>query len=297
MREYIKLIQQGYDDKYYTEDPKRFNLMFSFVATFVIRLYGKNYILDKVKNNPGTSIWDHISSSDIAYTILIVVNGSERWEQEYEKNKLPEEEQAKFWEARKKIQGKFTFREGNRAELFGHGFSNDGLRLYKTMWKHWQGIFRNKELYDIMMTAWQVWAEENEFAQQYKEKKRSVSTKKTVLEDSDNEGDDDEFADLYVLSGDSNFKSDHPWAASTTNHGSNYDDELEDESGSEDGDDEGDMTHEQVNALCRKKREMIAYSNSSDEEEEESPPIKPKKKKAKHQKKPSLKRRISTSPV
>ena len=153
------------------------------------------------------------------------------------------------------------------------------------MWKHWQGIFHNKELYDIMMSEWQVWAEEeNQFAQQYKEKKRSVSTKKTVLEDSDsdNEGDDEEFADLYVLSGDSNFKSDHPWAANTTNHGNNYDDELEDESGSEDSDDVGDMTHKQVNALCKKKRKLA--DSSDDEEEEESPLIKPKKKKVKHRK-------------
>lgn len=291
MRKFTKLIQQVYDEEFYMEDPKRFNMIFSFVATFVIRLYGKNYILDKVKNNPGTSIWDHISSSDITYTILIVVNGSERWEQEYEKKKLPEEEQAKFGETRKRIQGKYTYRQGNRAELFGHGFSNDGLRLYQTMWKHWQGIFRNKELYDIMMSEWQVWAKENEFAQQYKEKKRSVSTKKTVLEDSDDEGDD-EFADLYVLSGDSNFKSDHPWAANTTNHDDNYDDELEDESGSEnsESDDDDDMTHKQVKALCKKKQEIA--DSSDEEEEEELPLIKPKKKK-------HLKRnpRVSNSPV
>ena len=150
------------DKQFYADDTDRFNMFFSFVTTFVIKLYGENYIPDKVKANPGSTIWDYVTSSDVSYGITQVVNGMDRWKQEYEISQMPEEEQDKYKkeEVRKKLpkdeqekyvrfQGKFTTR----------------LRFYKKLWRYWKDMFRDKDWFDMMLVAWQVWVEENKFGQ------------------------------------------------------------------------------------------------------------------------------------
>ena len=297
------------EKQFYAGDTERFNMFFSFVTTFVIKLYGENYILDKVKANPGSTIWDYVTSSDVSYGITQVVNGMDRWKQEYEIRQMPKEEQDKYKkeEVRKKLpqdeqekyvrfQGKFTTRAGRKSAFLSCGYNKEGLRMYKMLWKYWKDMFRDKDWFDMMLVAWEVWVEENEFGEEYKEKKRGVS--RPALDDSEDE-DEDEFADLYVMPSDERYVSDRPWATTSNRDRDSANDSVEES----DDDDDDDMNHDggtpkamsikQVKAICRKSRNQEYNSDSSSDEEEVEMPRKKKKKVPRALKKP----RVSKSPV
>ena len=131
--------------------------------------------------------------------------------------------------------------------------------------------------YDVG-SIWEVWVEENEFGQEYKEKKRSVS--RPALDDSEDE-DEDEFADLYVMPSDERYVSDRSWAR-TSNRDQDSDNDSVEES-----DDDDDMNHDggtpkamsikQVKAICKKRRYQEYHSESSSDEEGVEMPRKKKK--------------------
>ena len=91
-----------------------------FLANYVSKLYGKNHIRDKLKNNKGMSFLDILTMSDVAYVVTVLWNNLDYWLQLIELDALPQIERDKYlvknrhklpkneWEKYTKKQTRFT---------------------------------------------------------------------------------------------------------------------------------------------------------------------------------------------
>ena len=80
-----------------------FKEIFFLVHHYVSKLYGMSYINRKVKNNPGSTIWDFITNADIAYVCCLLINSIECWDEEYKRENTLSEEELKMWKKNRKF--------------------------------------------------------------------------------------------------------------------------------------------------------------------------------------------------
>ncbi len=66
--------------------------IFHFLAKFVSRLYGTRTIAKWMSKKKGASFFDMITMSDKAYTIAVVENSYEYWDQCFELKKMSDED-------------------------------------------------------------------------------------------------------------------------------------------------------------------------------------------------------------
>jgi hypothetical protein len=62
--------------------------IFAFVAKFVSRIYGICAINTWLSKKMGSTFFDLMTMSDIAYTVAVLENSYEVWDQEYNKKKV-----------------------------------------------------------------------------------------------------------------------------------------------------------------------------------------------------------------
>ncbi len=53
------------------------DLVFSFVCNYVCKLYSDKYLTKVLKMSPGTTIFQVLTPSDIAYVVAVLKNGKE----------------------------------------------------------------------------------------------------------------------------------------------------------------------------------------------------------------------------
>jgi hypothetical protein len=81
-----ELLVQPRDLKIVDEGNKLTN--FTFVAKFVSRIYGICTINTWLSKKKGSTFFDLMTVSDISYTVAILENSYEVWDQEYNKKKM-----------------------------------------------------------------------------------------------------------------------------------------------------------------------------------------------------------------
>ena len=64
-------------------DEEYFDSFIKFIAYFVSSLYGKRHIKNWAEKNRGSSFIDMITSSEISYSIVLIENSKEVWDQEH----------------------------------------------------------------------------------------------------------------------------------------------------------------------------------------------------------------------
>ena len=93
-----------------------------FIDKYVTRLYGSRHIQSWLaKNKNRTTIFDLIKMSDLAYTVAVIENSHEIWEQLLEHQHLSGEEGRQIWEGEQeelltKRTPTFTKRAGKKRE-------------------------------------------------------------------------------------------------------------------------------------------------------------------------------------
>jgi hypothetical protein len=150
-------------------------MIFAFVAKFVSRIYGTictiNTCLSKKK---GSIFFDLMTMSDIAYTVVVLENSFEVWDQKYNKKKMSRIE----WELYMKSEDyaikkpNYTDQKGKKREYCNLGWSKDGIELYNKVRKRWRDIAfaNNCGIWSEFEGAWAVYAEENNFGNMYSQK-------------------------------------------------------------------------------------------------------------------------------
>ena len=109
--------------------------------------------------------------SDIAYTVAVLENSYEVWDQEYKKKRMSKVE----WEQYKESEDytvkkpKFTDRKGKKREYCDSGWSKDRIDFYNEVRKWWKDIAFNNNLrvWSDLEKAWANYAEENDFGNVY----------------------------------------------------------------------------------------------------------------------------------
>ena len=83
--------------------------------------------------------------SDIAYTVAVLVNSYEVWDQEYKKKRMPKVEWEQYKESKDSTvkNPKFTDPKGKKREYCDSGWSKDGIDFYNEVRKRWKDIAFN----------------------------------------------------------------------------------------------------------------------------------------------------------
>jgi hypothetical protein len=65
---------------------------FFFIAHYVRKVFSDNKIVQQLRNTPGSSFLDLITTSDIAYVLTIVKNGRGMWDERMERKEADPED-------------------------------------------------------------------------------------------------------------------------------------------------------------------------------------------------------------
>jgi hypothetical protein len=127
----FKIIEEGYK-----------LMIFAFVAKFVSRIYGVPMINPWLSKKKGSPCFNLMTISDIAYTVAVLENSYEVWEQEYNKKRMSRID----WEMYKESEDytvkkpKYTNWKGKKREYCNLGWSKDGIEFYNEVRKRWRDI-------------------------------------------------------------------------------------------------------------------------------------------------------------
>ncbi len=106
---------------YHLSDELKRKKICYFINKYVTRLYGSCHIQSLSAKNKNRTIFDLIKMSDLAYTVAVIENSHEIWEQLLEHQYLSGEEGRQIWEGEQKESltkktPKFTKRAGKKRE-------------------------------------------------------------------------------------------------------------------------------------------------------------------------------------
>ncbi len=87
-----------------------------FFDKYVSGLYGSRSIINWITKNKGKHFLDMVTMSDIAYTVAVIENSYEAWDEEHgiDNNDGEGEEQEVYPRPQKKVKTKFTNRVGKK---------------------------------------------------------------------------------------------------------------------------------------------------------------------------------------
>jgi hypothetical protein len=92
-----------------------------FIDKYVTRIYGTRVVSTWFAKNEGRTIFDLITMSDIAYTIAVIENGHETWDEMIDTSQGQDSP---------KNTTKFTKRGGHKREYNTMGWSQEGIYFY-----------------------------------------------------------------------------------------------------------------------------------------------------------------------
>ena len=136
-----------------------------FKAHYSVKVYGVNNLKEKIKAMPGSTVLDHISMSDTAYCVYLVVNNYAKWEQYARDIKpLPKEEQAKF-QVESKLpsfdrekyglkESLYTSRKGRSNAYTSCGTAEEGVQLYTDIYDELKQLAADEAWYEGLCVSW-----------------------------------------------------------------------------------------------------------------------------------------------
>ncbi len=122
-----------------------------FIDKYETRLYGSHHIQSWAAKNKNRTIFDLIKMSDLGYTVAVIENSHEIWEQLLEHQNLSGEEGQQIWEGEQeelltKKTPKFTKRAGKKREYNTSGWNHEGIHFFNKVCKEWKKLAsKNKE--------------------------------------------------------------------------------------------------------------------------------------------------------
>jgi hypothetical protein len=177
-----------------------------FLDKYVTRLYGTCTVSTWFTKNKGKTIFDLVMMSDTAYTVAVIENGHERWDESKNGSDGDEELPRKT---------KFTKRGGKKGVYNTTGWSQEGIKFYNKVWEGWKKLsgYNKFGVWENLESMWFDYIEEKrDEGNQGRRKKHKLN-----LEDKDV---DPPLPDLpcvaakMVFLGDEDYQPDCPWKIS-----------------------------------------------------------------------------------
>ena len=156
--------------------------LFDFIAKFVIKIYGISAFRKFCMERKGKSFMDKITPSDIAFTLAVIENGREVWEQEYHMKHATEEELEKYKNPQLeedeslrqkyiKKYPKFTSGKKQKRMYLQSCWNDEGMKYYKDALKVWTEGMADGNFKRWMDEKWDTWVQGHNFGGHWRKKK------------------------------------------------------------------------------------------------------------------------------
>ncbi len=179
---------------------------------YVTGIYGTRVIINWITKNKGKHFLDMVTMSDIAYTVAVIENSYEVWDEEHGIDKAGEgEEEVVYPRPQKVMKTKYTNRIGKKRQCNMSGWNTDGIRFYDSVVLSWRALLKDPA-WIILEDEWKLYEEKTNFGHSIRRKK-----------DEHNEPDDDYYYDgieqcsdiplldkFVFLEGDEDFMDERP---------------------------------------------------------------------------------------
>ncbi len=152
-----------------------------YIDKYVTRLYDSCHIRLWAAKNQNRTIFDLIKMSDLAYTVAVIENSHEIWEQCNEGQNVSSKIGQERWErdqeeSSTKKTPKFTKRAGKKREYNMSGWNHEGIHFYNKVCKEWKKLAsENKEgLWEQLEAEWNEYIEDNDSLYFYRELEEEI---------------------------------------------------------------------------------------------------------------------------
>ena len=130
------------------------HLIFEFMLTYARRVRSDKEWTKLLKKNPEKPFLCFVTPSDIAFVLVIIMNGMGMWDQIRRLKDDPTHQ------VEKKIMPMFTKGEGLKRESGKTVWDKNGLNFYYTAEKNWKAVYTNKDEFLEVCNKWEQWEPE-----------------------------------------------------------------------------------------------------------------------------------------
>lgn len=195
-------------------DKENKDKIYYFLAKFVSRLYGTRTIAKWMSKNQGNSFIDMITMSDIAYTIAVVENSYEYWDQCYELKEMSDEDREAHVTGDEYTEkaSLFTSPAGRQRKYCGSSWSDEGVEFFNKVRMEWKAISTKNqcEVWTLLEEDQVEYAEVNKFGcMPYNRTKKTPKDHSRIT--SPGTDVEDLPANRFSLEGEEDFEPDRPW--------------------------------------------------------------------------------------
>ena len=163
------------------DDIKR-KAIYVFVSKFVSRIYGISMINAWLSKKKGSTFFNLMTISDFAYTVAVLENSYEVWNQEFKQEQTSKTEWEDYMNSKDymKKTPKFTGQEGKKREYCNSGWSKAGIDFFNDVRQRWRKLSSQNtlNLWSELEEGWAEYAEDNNFGNTYT-RKLTVTRKDT----------------------------------------------------------------------------------------------------------------------
>ena len=164
--------------------------IYLFVSKFVSMIYGIRMINAWLSKKKGSTFFDLMTMSDFAYTVAVLENSYEVWDQQGKQEHMSTAQWKEYINSDEYIKKtpKFTDRKGKKREYCDSGWTKAGIQFFDDVRQRWRKLSSQNtlHLWSDLEKGWTEYAEEINFGNTYTRRKRSTR-KDTSSDTSDNE--------------------------------------------------------------------------------------------------------------
>ncbi len=145
-----------------------------FLDKYVTRLYGTRTVSTWFTKNKGKTIFDLVTMSEIEYTVAVIENGHERWDESMNGSDGDEKSPRKT---------KFTKIGGIKGVYNTTEWSQEGIKFYNKVWEGWKKLsgYNKFGVWEKLESKWFDYIEETRYEGNQGRRKKHKSN----LEDKD----------------------------------------------------------------------------------------------------------------
>jgi len=139
---------------------------------YVSGLYGSRSIIKWITKNKGKYFLDMVTMSDIAYTVLAVIENSyEAWDEEHDIQNAGEGEEPEVYRRpQKTVKTKFTNRVGKKRQCNMSGWSTDGIQFSNRVHECWRDLSKDFT-WTTLEEEWAAYEDKTNFGHSSRRKK------------------------------------------------------------------------------------------------------------------------------
>jgi hypothetical protein len=171
------------------------NEIYLFVSKFVSRIYGIRMINAWLSKKKGSTFFDLMTMSDFAYTVAVLENSYEVWDQQGKREQMSTAQWNEYINSDEYIKKtpKFTDRKGKKREYCDSGWTKAGIQFFDGVRQRWRKLSSQNtlHLWSELEKGWTEYAEDINFGNTYTRRKRS--TRKDDTSDNEEELPPDRF--------------------------------------------------------------------------------------------------------